>query len=329
MNAELSMQGEIRSVVLSNDSLEVVILAGKGADVLSITDRASGVNPLWRSRWGHHHARSAQMNADSSAAWLSACAGGWNFLFPGGGAESTVGGVVQPMHGEASIAPWDVADMDGRDADGPWVKLRTHLSRSPFAIERTVRLLGESGDVHITDTVTNEGGEPFPATWTQHPTLGAPFLDASCTIETNADSVEPDETYALPHVPLPIGQRRSWNEAQPILGRIPRRGEPRQLLSYLDYTASDAWYRVTNQTQGLAFEVQWARAEYPHAWFFQEMDATAGWPWFSNTYIMAIEPSTTKPGRGLAHAVEIGKAEVLEPGASASKSILARFGART
>jgi galactose mutarotase-like enzyme len=326
MAAELSHEGEIPSVVLTNESIEVTILAGKGADILSITDRSSGVSPLWRSRWGHHHARSAQMNGDSSTAWLMACAGGWNFLFPGGGAESTVGGGLQPMHGEASIVPWDVVEIDGGDAQGSYVTLRTHLGRSPFTVERLVRLVGESGMIEVTDRATNEGGDPFPVTWTQHPTLGAPFLDASCRIETNAEWVEADDTYALPHIPLPIGERRSWSDATDVLGRIPDRGEPRQLLSYLHFGQPQAWYRVTSASRNLAFQVDWALDDYPFAWFFQEMDATAGWPWFSNTYIMAIEPSTTWPGRGLAHAIDVGRMDVLQPGESMSKSIRASFG---
>ena len=193
MAVTMSQLGETPCVTLSNDAVDVEVLAGKGADILSITDRATGVNPLWRSRWGHHQLRTAQMSADTTTAWLVSCVGGWNFLFPGGGAESVVQGGLQPMHGEASITSWDVVDHDGVDSAGPWVRLSTHLSRSPFTLERTVRLVGESGELEVIDRAVNEGGEPFPTAWTQHPTLGPPFLDASCVIETNAATIEPDD----------------------------------------------------------------------------------------------------------------------------------------
>lgn len=326
MAVTMSRLGETPCVTLSNDAVDVEVLAGKGADILSITDRATGVNPLWRSRWGHHQLRTAQMSADTTTAWLVSCVGGWNFLFPGGGAESVVQGGLQPMHGEASITSWDVVDHDGADSAGPWVRLSTHLSRSPFALERTVRLVGESGELEVIDRAVNEGGEPFPTAWTQHPTLGPPFLDGSCVIETNAATIEPDDAYDLPHIPMAIGDRRSWSEARGIVGRVPSRGEARQLLSYLHFEEPESWYRVVNESSGLAFSVNWLTSDYPHAWFFQEMDATGGWPWFSNTFIMAIEPSTTWPGRGLAHAVEVDRVEVLQPGASMTKSIRASFG---
>ena len=324
MDAEETHVGGIPAVRLANDAIEVTILAGKGADILSIRDLATGCDPLWKARWGHHHVESALSHPDSSSAWLAACVGGWNLLFPGGGAESTVAGGLQPMHGEASIVAWDVVECstDGGSA----VSLRTHLSRSPFLLERTVRLVGDTGELVIRDTAVNEGGEASPFTWTHHPTLGPPFLDDSCVIETNAATVEADETYTLPHVPLPAGPAIAWRDAAGVLGRVPPRDDPRQLLAYLHFDGPDAWYRVTNQQKEMAFEVRWSTADLPHAWFFQEMDATAGWPWFSNTYIMAIEPSSTFPGRGLAHAVDAERAAWLAPGETSSIEIAATFG---
>lgn len=325
MEARRSRFGDTESVVLSNGAIEVTVLVGKGADIISITDRASGVDPLWKARWGHHHINSALTQESSASAWLASCAGGWNVLFPGGGAESTVAGAIQPMHGEASIIPWSVEALGVTD-DGPAVTVRTHLTRSPFRLDRTVRLVGDTSEVVVVDTAVNEGGEAFPFTWTHHPTLGAPFLSEHCAITTNAIEVIADETYDLPAIPLPAGSRMPWNEAESVLGAVVGRRTPRQLLSYLMFEDEDAWYRVTNQQLGLSFEARWLSSQMPYAWFFQEMDATAGYPWFSNTYIMALEPSTTWPGRGLAHAVEVDRVQWLAPGEEKSVAISVSFG---
>jgi galactose mutarotase-like enzyme len=325
MEARQSRDGDTDSVVLGNTAVEVTVLVGKGADIISITDRDSGVNPLWKARWGNHHVHSALAHESSGSAWLASCTGGWNVLFPGGGAESTVGGAIQPMHGEASIVPWSIESIGVGD-DGPSVTMRTHLTRSPFKLERTVRLVGETSEVVVTDTAINEGGESFPFTWTHHPTLGPPFLSDRCAITTNATEVVADETYDLPGIPLPAGSRMPWSEAKAALGPVVGRGMPRQLLSYLLFQETTAWYRVTNQELDLSFEARWLTSEMPYAWFFQEMDATAGYPWFSNTYIMALEPSTTWPGRGLAHAVDIDRVQWLSPGEAKSVSISVSFG---
>ena len=42
----------METLTLETDALSVVILVGKGADILSIVDRASGVDPLLRAPWG-------------------------------------------------------------------------------------------------------------------------------------------------------------------------------------------------------------------------------------------------------------------------------------
>ena len=325
MKAQHTQVGEIPAVVLGNDAIEVTILAGKGADILSMRDLRTGIDPLWKARWGAHHSRSALNQPDSLHAWLSSCAGGWNTLFPGGGAESVVGGAIQPMHGESSIIPWDVVHLE-TSAAGAEVRLVTHLSRSPFCLERHLSLSGDLAEITVTDTAVNEGGESFPYTWTHHPTLGSPFLDAHCVIETNAVTWRADDTYDLPHIPLPATAEMPWSEACAVLGKVPAFGEPRQLLSYLDFADSDAWYRIVNPEHDLAFELAWSSADMPHAWFFQEMCATPGWPWFSNTYIMAIEPSTTWPGRGLAHAVAEGRAAQLGPGESRTIRVTASLG---
>lgn len=323
MTVHVNRVGEIPAVTLENDSLEVTVLAGKGADIYSMRDKESGVDPLWKARWGHHHARSALSHGDSASAWLATCAGGWNLLFPSGGAESTIGGGLQPMHGEASITAWDYIP---EESDASSILLRTHLSRSPFALERRITLPEGSHSIVVTDHAINEGGESFPCTWTQHPTLGPPFLDESCVIDTNAETVELDDTYVLPHVPTGFTGEQQWSKAREILGRVPARGESRQLLAYLHFNEPESWYRIISERLSMAFELNWSTLELPHAWFFQEMDATANWPWFSNTYIMAIEPSNTFPGRGLAHAVDVNRAQLIAPGESTSVTVTARFG---
>jgi hypothetical protein len=323
MSVHVGLVGEIPAITLSNDALDVTVLSGKGADIYSIRDKESGIDPLWKARWGSHHARSSLSHGDSASAWLAACAGGWNLLFPSGGAESTVGGGLQPMHGEASITSWEYVP---NESDSTSILLRTHLSRSPFALERRITLEENSHSIVVTDLARNEGGEPFPCTWTQHPTLGPPFLDGSCVIDTNADTVELDDTYLLPHVPSGVLGVQSWSDAREVLARVPDRGVRRQLLAYLHFTEPESWYCVTSERLGFTFRLTWSTEDLPHAWFFQELDATSNWPWFSNTYIMAIEPSNTFPGRGLAHAIDVNRAQVIAPGDTTSVSVTAWFG---
>ena len=41
-----------RAVHLTSDTLEVTVLPDKGADIYTITDLASGIDPLFKAPWG-------------------------------------------------------------------------------------------------------------------------------------------------------------------------------------------------------------------------------------------------------------------------------------
>ena len=48
----------------------------------------------------------------------------------------------------------------------------------------------------------------------------------------------------------------------------------------------------------------WPKAVFPYAWFWQEMHASPGFPWYGEVYVMAIEPFTSMPGHGLTRVME-------------------------
>ena len=70
----------------------------------------------------------------------------------------------------------------------------------------------------------------------------------------------------------------------------------------------------------------WPLATFPHAWFWQEMHASPGFPWYKGVYVMAIEPGTSYPGQGLVNVMEkTGTHRTLQPGESAEAELRAVF----
>ena len=68
----------------------------------------------------------------------------------------------------------------------------------------------------------------------------------------------------------------------------------------------------------------WPKAVFPFAWFWQEMHASAGYPWYQGVYTMAIEPFTSWPGSGLTAVIEqSGTQRSLAPGESLETELLA------
>ena len=67
-------------------------------------------------------------------------------LFPSGGGPSQYKGVELNFHGEASVTAWDVIEFEA-DSSSAWLVLSNRLARSPFRIDRTIRL--EAGSVEF------------------------------------------------------------------------------------------------------------------------------------------------------------------------------------
>ena len=218
------------------------------------------------------------------------------------------------------------------DVGAAELRLSVRLARSPFKLERTMRVEAGKPVLILRERITNEGGEPVDYMWGHHPAFGAPFLGATCRIDTNARTVVADDVYDSPFSPVTPGQQYEWpnvgrNGAHANLSRVPGPDQSGTVLAYFtDFEGEAAWYGVTNAELGFGVGMVWPVSAFPHAWFWQEMHASAGFPWYKGVYVMAIEPSTSYPGQGLINVMEkTGLHRTLEPSESAEAELRAVF----
>jgi galactose mutarotase-like enzyme len=319
--AEVAFGRGHTGLVLENDEMAVIVLPGKGGDITSLVAKPEGVDVLWRSPWGLPPASGGVPTAThSEVAWMDAYQGGWQEIFPSGGGPCAYKGVELNFHGEASTSAWDAEVREGPGFAEVALSLR--LRRSPFKIERTMRVEAGRPVLLIRERVANEGGEPMAFMWGHHPAYGAPFLSGGGRIDTNARSVRADDRFDGPHNPLTPGKEYAWpngerNGATADLSLVPAEdGAPRQTLAYLgDFAGDHGWYAITNRDLGLAVGLVWPTDVFPFAWFWQEMHASAGYPFYQGVYVMAIEPFSSWPGQGLAAVIEkSGTQRTLDPG---------------
>jgi Domain of unknown function (DUF4432) len=328
---EVVLDRAVRAVRLENDLLASTVLVDKGADVYELIYKPKGIDVLWKSPWGLRRPGGGYPSAfQSSVTWIEAYEGGWQELFPNGGDPASYKGVELSFHGEASTAAWDYRLASG---DG-WAELRLslRLARSPFRIARTMRVEHGSPSLHLAERISNEGGEPMDYMWGHHPAYGAPFLSAACRIDTNGTTLVADDSYAPPANPLDLVRSYRWptggrGEMAIDLSRVPGPDEERAMLGYFtEFADGHAWYGVTNTELGFGIGLVWPVAAFPYAWFWQEMHASPGFPWYKNSYVMAIEPGTSYPGQGLVNAIEkTGTHRTLQPGESATAELRAIF----
>ena len=300
-------------ISLRSDEIDVVLLPTKGADIYSFTDRASGVDVLFKTPWGWRDPRSLPAAADSQANWLARYAGGWQILFPNAGPERTVDGVRRGFHGEAAVVPWTVLEQDAAGA-----RLAVNLTTVPVRLERTVTVCGP--DLHVMDSVQNLSVDPVEYMWVQHPAFGAPFINGHCRIDTSARTLITDAQ--APGTLLPTDAILGFPDAGVgiDLRTVPGPDERREVFAALtDFT--DAWFSIMSPSAGFGVRMDWDVAVYPHAWFWQECHASKAFPWFRRAYAVAVEPANALPGAGPVGRWCRGAAATLAGGASVTTGL--------
>ncbi|MBT2395377.1 aldose 1-epimerase [Streptomyces sp. ISL-100] len=307
-------------VRLTSEALSADVVPGKGGDVLSLTWVPGGVDVLWRSPWGLRHRGALATSGDSVVHLMEGYHGGWQSVFPNGGDAQEVHGVEWGMHGEVWLAPFDW-EPDGESA----IALRTRLVRSPFAVEKRIALAHDT--LTVTETVTNEGGEPVEVMWSQHPAFGAPLISPDAHIETSARTFVVDDERDTATTDLLPGGIAVWPHAPGRdggtvdLGAVPGPASGIDRMGYLsDFDLG--FVAVTNPRLGLAAELRWDATVFPHAWYWLEAGATRGFPWFKSVYVLAIEPATSYPAQGLAKArAKTGTTLTIGPGESRTATV--------
>jgi hypothetical protein len=326
---EQRLEHEVRALRIENDLLAATVLVDKGADIYQLISKPRNLDVLWKTPWGLRNPRAAQSTFGSTAAWLETCPGGWQEIFPSGGGPCIYKGVELNFHGEASVAAWDYTIVETGDAAAE-VRLTTRLFRSPFRLERTMRVEAGRPVLILRERITNEGGEPIDYMWGHHPSYGPPFLSGACRIDSGAGALRADDGFDGPYNPLTPDRRYDWpigerDGASTDLSRVPGPATARHLLAYFE-RFDVGWYGITNTALGLGVGLVWPKEIFPYAWFWQELHASSGHPWYRGTYVMAIEPFSSIPGQGLVAAMEkTGTHRTLAAGDSVEAELLAVF----
>jgi Domain of unknown function (DUF4432) len=298
-------RGPWNAVELSSAELGVTLLPAKGCDVLELVDRGSGVDVLLKTPWTPGR---IPVHAPSSfEAWIEAYPGGWQLLLPNGGDATVEHGVEWGFHGEAALVAWRVEELEQTRA-----VCSAELVTAPLGVSRVVSLDGPV--LRIEEAVTNGADQAIEVMWGHHPALGAPFLEPGCTISAPARVFHTDDR--APGTGLAAGVVSEWPHAALEAGGtvdlsvIPPADERRAVLGYLtDF--EEGRYRVSNPRLGLELELRWPLELFPAAWFWQELRASAGYPWYRRLYTTALEPNSSWPGPGLGNVRAKGGSPLL------------------
>ena len=320
-----SMHNGWRALTLSSDLLEVVVLPDKGADIYALTDRASGIDPLFKAPWGLQPPGSPPREGSAGEAFLANYEGAWQELFPNTNDACAYRDALLPFHGEVATLPWSWSAEGGEDAVA--VRLSVDCRQTPFRLERLMRLPYGERALVLEESVRNTSAEPAHFVWGHHCVLGPPLVAAGAELRVPCRTIVTISDLWEDTARLAPGQRSHWPTASGRdcdavdLSRIPGP----EAGSHDDVYLTDfdgGWAEVRNPALETGFRLEWDPAVFRWLISWQPFGGAHSMP-LRGAYALGIEPWTS--GGNLAAALAAGDAIELAGGGCLATTLVARM----
>jgi len=286
-----------RAFCLENDLLRVTVLV-EGGHVAEIFDRASGVNPLWTPPWPsiepsrYDPALHPEYGRNAESKLLAGIMGHNLCLDIFGPPTEEEAAAGLPVHGEASVAPYRI------EVEGDRLRAEAELPEARLRVSRTIRLAPGSRVVEFTETVENVSATDRPVGWTQHVTLGPPFLAKGQTLfrATATRSKVFESDFSQGKGRLKIGAEFDWPWAPYKDGGVedlrvftdaPVSGEFTTHL--MDPGREHAWFVAWSPAWRVAFGYVWRQADFPWMGIWEENYCRMNPPWNGQTLTRGME----------------------------------------
>lgn len=303
-------------VVLENELLRIGVLAGKGADIYEFLDKRTDTDFMFRERRGLDRLNGFIPSvATAQGPFWDYMIGGWFELFPNASNASHSQGAQIGQHGEVYLQPWDWKIIE----DSPEcisVEFSVRTMRTPFLLKRTMTLRSNSGVLEMKESVTNDSACRAEFLWGHHVTFGEAFLNENCVIDLPECKVVNPAPYDSPASRLRPDCPGNWYDMEgkdgsridqsKVLGRDAGVSE---MLFAIEM--QESWFAINDRVKKSGMAVSWDGDMYRSLWIWEEFCASAGWPLYSDTYALALEPQVSDVPM-LENSSAVGKSVWLE-----------------
>lgn len=282
-----------RALEMENAYLRLTVLA-EGGHIAQLLHKSSGVNPLWTPPWPSiepsTYDRSHTEYGQDAESKLLAGIMGHNLcldLFGGPSEEEAAAGIT--VHGEAPVAPFHMAEFEGG------LITSCELPGAHLRFERRLRLEGPW--VRISETVENLSPLDRPIAWTEHVTIGPPFLEKGSTqLHTpatrskvmeepfsDAGYMQPGAEFDWPRVPHIDG---STSDLRVYTDRPASGGLTGHLM---DPRRDKAYFFAWSPRSKVLLGYLWNRTDFPWMSLWEENGSRTQPPWNGKTLTRGIE----------------------------------------
>lgn len=283
-----------RAASIENDRLRVTVLA-EGGHIAEVFHKQSGVNPLWVPPWtsiepSTFRPQPGNPYGDGVEAKLLSGLMGHNLcldLFGGPSPEEAAAGLG--VHGESSVDHYAI------DPAGDGLVMRVLLPIAGLRFVRRIALDGET--VRIGERVENLAATDRPIAWTQHVTLGPPYLAKGATVfQAPATRSKVYESPFGAHDYLVTAAEFDWPMAPRTDGaahdlRItnPAPHSSAFTTHLMDQSRPDAYFAAWSPESRLLFGYAWKSADFPWMGIWEENYSRTHAPWNGRTLTRGME----------------------------------------
>lgn len=288
----MSFQGR-EAVSIENDSLRITVLNG-GGHIAEMFHKQTGVNPMWIPPW--RSAEPSEYNPelhpdfglDAESKLLMGIMG-HNLcldIFGPPSEDEAAAGIT--VHGESSVVRYGIEKHDNK------LKMSANLPLAGLSFQREISLDGDAAT--FTEKVSNLRSADRPIAWTQHVTLGPPFLSARTQLSFPAARsrtfedpsiddgvVAPGVDFTWPHVPCSDGSSRDlgvFGSAEPPFSRF---------TTHLMRPGKEAGFAAFSPEHQLVIGYRWQRDEFPWLGLWQENKKRSSAPWNNKSVTCGFE----------------------------------------
>ena len=272
------------AVTIENENLRVTALV-EGGHIAEVLEKRTGVSPLWVPHWTsiepslYTQQQHPQFGSGSDAKLLAGIMGHNLCLDLFGAPSAEEAAIGYTVHGEGSVVRYEI---DG-SRDG--LQIRAVFPLAQISFLRSLQLHGNF--VRIRETVRSLTAFDRPIAWTQHVTLGPPFLDPATTAfrasmtRSVVASFDPgsgaylkgDAEFDWPHAPGKDGGISDLRRMHPV---APASGYTAHLA---DPMREDAYFVAYSPQYQLAFGCLWKRTDFPWMGIWEENCSRRQAPW--------------------------------------------------
>jgi len=294
--SEIEYRGR-RAHVLSNGTLEIIVTV-EGGHIAEVRDQATGLNPLWAPPWPtmepsqYDPAKHGQYGGNSESKLLAGILGHNLCLDTFGGPSEAEAGAGMTVHGEASVLAHDIA------VKGDTLSQAVVLEEARLRFTRHIQLPAGARVATVTERVENLAAWDRPIAWTEHATLGPPFLEKGGTefrvTATRSKVMEGDFTGGKGH--LRMGAEFDWPMVPCVDGSFEdlrvftKRPVSGAFTTHLmDPAREEARFTAWSPAHRFAFGYIWKQKDFPWLGIWEENHCRVSGPWGGVTLTRGME----------------------------------------